>query len=234
MNEAQANIRRMLWFSLGVLVIMLIITAYAWVQIPAGAEIPSHWNAAGEVDGYSGKAFGLLLTPAITLGIIALFAFIPRIDPKGVNILRSWPAYRAVWVLILVFMLALQAFICLAALGSDLQVGTLIPVGIGVLFLVFGYYMGSIKPNYMFGVRTPWTLTSDLSWTKTHKLAGWLFIALGVIMIVGPLFFEGETWVWLMLTGIAVLLVATFAYSYVVWKGDPNRQQLKADAGPDP
>lgn len=233
MNEAQANIRRMVWFSLGILAMMALVTAYTWMQIPAGERIPSHWNAAGEIDGYSSKAFGLLLTPVIALGLTALFAIIPRIDPKGANILRSWPAYRATWGMMMIFMLAVQMFICLTAMGIDVRVGTFIPVGVGVLFLIMGYYMSHIKPNFMFGVRTPWTITSDLSWTKTHQLAGWLFAVLGAIMILGPILLKGEAWVWLMMIGIVVLLVATFPYSYIVWKNDPNREQMKHDDGPD-
>lgn len=233
MSEAQLKIRTMVWFSLGVLAVMLLVTAYTWMQVPAGAQIPSHWNAAGEVDGYSSKAFGLLLVPALTLSLTALFAVIPRIDPKGTNILRSWPAYRATWGMMMVFMLLMQVFICLAAMRIDIRIGTFIPVATGFMFLIIGYYMGHIKPNFMFGVRTPWTITSELSWTKTHQLAGWLFSALGAIMILGPIFLKGETWVWLMMVGIAVLLVATTTYSYIVWKDDPNREHMKHNNGPD-
>jgi uncharacterized membrane protein len=78
----------------------------------------------------------------------------------------------------------------------------------------------------MFGVRTPWTLASEVSWNKTHRLAGWLFVALGLFMIAGAAFGEGELWVWGLLAGIGLLLVITFGYSYWVWKNDTERTPI--------
>ncbi|MEZ4519476.1 MAG: SdpI family protein [Chloroflexota bacterium] len=192
--------------------------------MPPGTQIPIHWNAEGEVNGYAGKAFGLLFVPALTLALTGLFAIIPRIDPRGDNIMRSWEAYRIVWIGILVLMLGIQAITILTAFGSDINTGFLIPAGVGVLFIFLGNSMGKIRPNYMFGIRTPWTLTSELSWNKTHRLAGWLFVALGILMIAGSAFGQNEYWVWGMVIGVFVLVGVTFTYSYIVWKNDPDRK----------
>ncbi len=224
MDNRPANIRKMVWVNLGVVALMFLLAAYAWVQLPPGSQVPVHWNAAGEVDRYGGKVEGLLLIPAVTLGLAGLFAAVPRIDPKGDNILRSWEAYRVVWATMLGVMLFVQAGIVATVLGVPLQIGSLIPAGVGVLFILIGNYMGKIRPNYMFGVRTPWTLASDLSWNKTHRLTGWLFVLLGFFMIVASLLGLGEIWVWGLLAGIVVVLVTVAVYSYVVWKDDPARR----------
>lgn len=222
MSNTSAKVRTMIWVSGGVFVLTLLMAVYAWVVLPANAQVPIHWNAAGEIDGYASKTVGLLLVPLLTLFLGGLFAVIPRIDPRGDNILRSWEAYRIIWIGMLVLMLGIQAITVLAAFGREINAGFLIPAGVGVLFVFLGNAMGKIRPNFMFGVRTPWTLASELSWNKTHRLAGWLFVALGLFMIAGSAFGQSETWVWVLLAGIGVLLVATFGYSYWVWRNDPD------------
>ncbi|MEK7202903.1 MAG: SdpI family protein [Patescibacteria group bacterium] len=62
------------------------------------------------------------------------------------------------------------------------------------------------------GIRTPWTLSSDLVWEKTHKIGGKLFKITGVIAFVG-IFFQSYA---LFFIFIPVILVAiyTIVYSY--------------------
>lgn len=226
MNNVSSKVRTMSWVSLGIFALTLAMAVYAWIVLPAGAQVPIHWNAAGEIDGYAGKTVGLLLVPLLTLGLAGLFIAIPRIDPRGDNILRSWEAYRIIWIGMLVLMLAIQAITVLAAFGRGVDAGFLIPAGVGVLFIFIGNSMGKIRPNYMVGVRTPWTLASELSWNKTHRLAGWLFVALGGFMIAGSAFGNDETWVWGLMAGLFLLVVVTFGYSYWVWKNDPDRTPI--------
>lgn len=213
----------MVWVSAGVFVLTLLMAVYAWVVLPPEAQVPIHWNAAGEIDGYASKTVGLLLIPLLTLFLAGLFAVVPRIDPRGDNILRSWEAYRIIWIGMLLLMVLIQAVTVLAAFGRPINAAFLITAGIGVMFIFLGNSMGKIRPNYMFGVRTPWTLASEVSWNKTHRLAGWLFVGLGLVMIAGAALGEDDFWVWTMMAGIVVMLVAVFGYSYWVWKNDPDR-----------
>jgi uncharacterized membrane protein len=85
----------------------------------------------------------------------------------------------------------------------------------------------------MFGVRTPWTLTSDLSWDRTNRLVGRLFVIAGLTLIVLTFTGNAELIVWVMVGWIAVILVGGFWYSYRVWASDPNRRQRLGD-GPEP
>ena len=84
--------------------------------------------------------------------------------------------------------------------------------------------MPKTRPNFFVGVRTPWTLSSDLSWQKTHRLAGWLFVLVGFWAIVAAFTMKGIGLA-LSVTGPALTAAAISAiYSWFVWKSDPDRR----------
>ncbi len=209
----------------GVIVLaMLAVSAWAWPQIPADAQIPIHWGPDGQVDGYGPKWVGLLGLPAVALAIVGLLAVIPRFEPRRANLERSSTAYVAIALTVVGFFAVLHVVAVMAALGSDINTTTVALAGTGVLFVVMGNFMGKTRSNWFFGIRTPWTLSSDRSWTQTHRLGGWLFIAIGLAVLVSTLAFGPMIALWVMLGGLGVSVIGLFAYSYVVWRDDPARQ----------
>ena len=219
------NRRRLLWFSATVVAAMLVMAAWAWVQLPAGADIPIHWGPDGTVNGTAPKTFGLLLLPILAVGMVVLLAFIPRFEPRRANLERSGKAYGAVWAAVLLLLAGVQALIVATALGATVDVSRLILVGIGVMYLVIGNYLPKVRPNYMMGIRTPWTLTSDLAWDKTHRVGGRLFVLEGLLFIaMGIVGVSPEALLVVLIAGIVLLLVVLFAYSYQVWKTDPAKR----------
>lgn len=224
-NNTQSLMKKFALIGVVISILMLALSAYAWNQIPAGQELPVHWNAAGEVDRYGSKAEGLLLLPAISMGMFALLALIPKIEPRKLNIEQSAKAYLATGVILGGFMLLVHGTAVAAALGSTINTSVVVTAALGVLFIVIGNFMGKIRSNFMFGVRTPWTLSSELSWNKTHRLTGKLFMAWGVIMLI--LAFTGTAAQLLIyaVVGILGITVWSFVYSYLVWRNDPDVQQ---------
>jgi uncharacterized membrane protein len=205
---------------LGLIAAMFIAAALAWPYAPE--RMPTHWNLQGEVDGYGGKFAGLLLVPLMALGLYALLLVLPRLDPGYVNYRTFAGAYNLIRITLVVFMAALYAVTVAAGLGAGVDVGMVVSLGVGALLVVLGNVLGKIRPNWFVGVRTPWTLSSKLSWNKTHRLAGWLFIVLGPLLAVSGI--ARSSW----------LLVATLAaggaglawlvvYSYLVYRTDPDR-----------
>ena len=116
--------------------------------------------------------------------------------------------------------------VVLAAVGSPLDVNLVLSVATGLLFIVIGNVLGKVRSNFMFGVRTPWTLSSDLSWNKTHRLVGRLFVLLGLATIVVGVVGGTTAFVVVLLGGIGVVLVVAFVYSYQVWKSDPAKLKI--------
>lgn len=208
-------------FQLVVIAAMFIIAAVKWGSVPD--QIPVHWNAAGEVDGYAGRFVGLLLLPLIAAGLYPLLRYIPRIDPARANYESFAGTYLLVRVLLTVYM-AFIYVVMILSIGHEetFPVGDLLVGGIGVLFIILGGAMGKFRPNWFAGIRTPWTLTSKRSWVKTHRLGGRVFIASGVATMLGALI--GGEWAFyamliVMLPGIVFLV----AYSYFVWRDDPEK-----------
>ncbi len=206
--------------------IMLALAAWAWTQTPAGALVPIHWGVDGQPDGYASKEVALLLTPLLTAGLVALLYFLPRFEPRARNLAASGPAYLQVTIALLVVMVGLQLIVVFAAVGRPLDVTFVLGIGTGILFVVIGNVLGKVRSNFMFGVRTPWTLSSDLSWNKTHRLVGRLFVVLGFAVAITGLVGSDEALFAVMIGGIVVVLVVAFAYSYRVWKADPDKLKV--------
>ncbi len=95
-------------------------------------------------------------------------------------------------------------------------------LGLAVLFGILGNFMGKIRPNWFIGVRTPWTLSSKMSWNKTHRLAGWLFILMALLMLAAGLI--RTNWMLITMLTVDVLCIAwMIVYSYLVYRRDPDR-----------
>lgn len=219
------NRRRLVIFSAAVIGAMLLMSGWAWLQLPADAQIAIHWGVDGQPNGYAPKTIGLFLLPLITLGVAVVFWAIPAVEPRQANIEKSGKPYGAIWVAVLVLMLGVNVVVVGSALGATFDVSRIVLVGVGALFVVIGNYLPKVRPNYLLGIRTPWTLTSDLSWDKTHRLGGRIFVLEGVLFLVlGLIKPAPEALLVLLLGGVALMLVIVFAYSYRVWKMDPNRR----------
>jgi uncharacterized membrane protein len=219
------NRRNLAIFSAIVVAAMTVLGVWAWFQLPADAQIPIHWGVDGQPNGYAPKTVGLFLLPLITVGVAAVFWAIPVIEPRRANILKSGKAYRAIWVGTVLLLAAIDLVTTAAALGATIDITLVVFVAVGMLFIVIGNYLPKVRPNYMVGIRTPWTLTSDLSWDRTHRIGGRLFVLEGIVFIVMGLVRPAQgMFVAVLIGGIVLMLVVLFAYSYWVWKTDPGRR----------
>jgi uncharacterized membrane protein len=205
------------------LVLMFGLSAYAWIRLPPDAQTPVHWNLSGEVDGYASKTFALLFVPVLTVGLVVLLSLIPRLDPRRTNLYRSSTPYQVICSAVVVLMLVVHAGTILIALGAPLDLTVVIGVGVGALLFVIGTQLGNTRSNWFMGVRTPWTLESELSWRKTHHLAGRLFMAIGLISGAVAVFGPPELYFWVLLLSLLGGIVWIIRYSYVVWRDDPDR-----------
>ena len=204
---------------------MLALSLWAWPQISNSQLMPIHWGLSGQPDGYANKTVGLLAMPILMSLVAVIFWVRIRMDPRQENLAESATAVLSTWCGVLALMLVVHAAIVFSALGNNVPVSQIVPVGVGILLLLVGATMGNLRPNHSFGVRTRWTLTSDQSWEKTNRLAAWLMCAMGLGTIASGLLNNMYMLLVVLLGGVAVLLPASLIYSYVVWKQDKTRHE---------
>lgn len=178
--------------------------------------MPSHWNAAGQVDGYMSKFWGVWLMPLMTLGISLLLAAVPAIDPLRANIAQFRDLYNAFIVGFVVYMLYVYGLTLAASLGWQFNMSTMMLPAMGLLFIGISFLIKNARRNFFIGIRTPWTLSSDSVWEKTHQLGAKMFLGSGVIVLIST--FLGENGIWLMMAALLVAAFVPIVYSYILWR----------------
>ena len=227
-NDAQRSasvkspVNRRVWIALGALCIVSFLGHLAlFPQLPD--IVPTHWDAAGNVDGWSGRmaTLGLDLLP---LGLLALFYALPKIDPRGKAYERMGSFYTGFVTLFTVFLICMTWTTELTVFGiipqneSPIGIFTGVTVGIGLMLL--GNYLPKVKRNYSFGCKTPWALDNDQNWRLTHRFGGVAMVLAGLTTVVSGLFSRqmGGAAVALLLAAVIGSSLATYAYSYLVFR----------------
>ena len=187
-----------------------------WNQFPD--KFPTHFNFKGEADDYSNKLQGLLLMPCINILMYFIFILLPIIDPSRKNyglFQDKFKIIRIVLHLFFAFTFFLNAFY---ALGYQFNMSMMIIYGILLLLLILGNYMGNIRHNYFVGIRTPWTLSNEEVWNKTHRITAkiWVFASLATMVIIP--FMPAQTGEFVFVSYLAVIAIVPIVYSYVVFK----------------
>ncbi len=200
--------------SLGIILISFIIGAFVYPNAPD--MVPTHWNAQGEIDGYMDKFWGLFLLPIISVGLFALFVYLPKFEPRKMNLESFREYYQGILLVTIGFLFYIFILSILSAFGYRFNMVQMMSPAFAAIF----YYMGTVlvktKSNFFVGIRTPWTISDDLVWEKTHKLGGKLFKAAGIIAFFGVFFKE----IAFLLIMAPILIVSAYAivYSYVEYK----------------
>lgn len=209
------NIKTTSIIVLTLIAIAVIAGAVLWNQLPD--QMPSHWNANDEVDGTMPRFWGVFLMPLITLGMFVLFLVLPAIDPLKANIVQFRETFNIFIVLIVAFMLYIHGLTLAWGLGyQNFKMSAAMLPFMGILFIAIGYLLRQAKRNFFIGIRTPWTLSSDSVWDKTHQVGSVLFMLSGAFAILGG-FFGGMTAFWLMFVPLIWSTLFLVVYSYVLY-----------------
>jgi len=210
---------RMTLIRYGILAVLLLTLAITTMVYPALPEqVPSHWNAAGEVDGYLPRLWGAAIVPLIVIPLTALFFLIPRIDPLRENYRKFRPYYEGFILVFALFFAIIQVQILLWGIGIEISPNIVIPPLFGTLFIYIGFLLDHAEPNWFVGIRTPWTLSSEKVWKETHALGGRLFKIAGIVSIAGVFF--GSNALWFCLVPVLLVTGYTVGYSYIQFQGE--------------
>jgi uncharacterized membrane protein len=204
----------------GALVIISIVISIAlYDRVPD--PMPTHFDLRGHADGFTSKPLGPFIGPIMIAALAAIFIAFPKISPRGYQIERFRGTYEIVAsaVIGLVFFVSMTALSI--ALGAQVRVDRLMLIGIGVLFVILGNFMGKIRRNFFVGIRTPWTLASEEVWLRTHRLGGRLFVIAGLVLMAGAFFDATPA---LILAVILTTAAWLTVYSYVIYRRVEGRR----------
>ena len=195
---------------IGLVLASFTVSLYFYPLIPE--KIAIHWNLQGQVDGYASKFPGLFILPSLLVGIVLLFITIPKVDPLKGNIERFRKYYDGFIILFSAFMVFIHLYVISWNIGIRISPNIVLPLGFGILFFYCGILCENAKRNWFIGIRTPWTLSSERVWEKTHKVGGRLFKACGIISIAGLLFPSHATYFILIPVMFTVAFLIVFSY----------------------
>ena len=200
-----------------VFLIAVAVVASVWSYPELPAQVAIHWNVYGQPDGYGSRLFAAAFIPCIMVGVTALFAVLPKIDPRRENYASFTFGFRTIFMATLALLLVVHLLVLAAGLGYKIDASYVFPLVIGALFVACGNVMPTFRHNYFVGIRTPWTLASEDVWRKTHRVGGKLFFASGLLMIASSLLPNAFRFP-AMIALIFVTAFSTFILSYLYYR----------------
>lgn len=211
--------RRRIW-TIFYVCIFVLLTAAVLMSVLAYPRMPermaSHWGPGGEVDGWMGRTAGLIFAPAMMVGLTGLFLVILLIDPLRKNIDKFFSYYAGFIIIFNLFLLAVHGWMILWNMDIQIPANVFMPIAMACLFFYLGIILTHTKPNWFIGFRTPWTLSNEIVWQKTHKLGGTLFKIAAIIILIGAIIPKYA----IIFILVPLLLVSgvTLVYSFVIWR----------------
>ena len=219
-------------FSTTAIIGMCAINTWAIPQIP-DIEVPVHFGFDGQPDRYGDRGeaiFALWAIPIATAIASFILAIAPRLDPNGDNLLKSRKAYLAIWCSVMILLLGIHAGVAmlmirnLTADPNAKEFVRFVIAASAVLLIVKGNYLPKTRSNWFLGIRTPWTLSSDITWEKTHRLAGRLLMIAGFVCLIGAFILNGGWLVVMLLSTLLPAMLISVIYSYFVWRNAPDKR----------
>jgi uncharacterized membrane protein len=205
------------WLGYVIVALAIGLSLWAFPQLPP--RVPSHWSLRGEVNGYSSRWVAAFLFPLVLLGMRVAVNALPRIDPLGKNYARFTDTFWVFVNSVLVVLGLTHAATLANGLGFAVSMGRLAPAGVGILLMLLGNVLGRVEPNWFMGIRTPWTLSSEQVWRKTHRVGAWIFVVAGAAVAVGSLALPAVS-VPVLVCAIGVVAAIPVVYSYILWKAE--------------
>lgn len=199
-----------LYWTLAVVPFLISLSFYS--RLPD--QVPTHWGADNMVNGYSSRNMADFGIPSFMFFMAVLVNVIHRIDPKRENISRSKELKQITRWFVVVLAVLVQVIIILSGVGISFNVGTVISVPIAFLFVAIGNYLPKCRQNYSMGIKLPWTLADEDNWNRTHRLAGYVWTAGGILMMILGFFHLSDLYFTIFL---AMVLIPS-VYSYMIYR----------------
>ena len=200
--------------SLGIALLTTVASLVVYPDLPQ--QMAVHFDATGQPDDYLSKPFAVGLLPALAVGLTALVAFSPRLDPLGENFAAFQRYYDLVAVVTVGILAYVHGLVLAYNLGYAFQMQQVLAPMLAVVGVTFGYVIEHAEQNWFVGIRTPWTLSSEEVWKRTNERSGILFKIAGVVALLAIPF--PEYFVYVAIAPLALAALIPTVYSYVLYR----------------
>lgn len=190
------------------------VSVYAYPLLPE--RVISHWDINNQPNGWSSRLFATLFMPLMTLGVTLLLLAVPYIDPLKKNIQLFKGSYNAFLVGFAAFMLYIHLLTTAINLGAKFPLQSLMLPVLGIFIFLMGIVIGRAKRNFFIGIRTPWTLSSDTVWAKTHQRGAIVYKVAGVLALFG--IFSPTLGIWFFMVPLLAGSLYLVVYSYFLYQ----------------
>lgn len=195
--------------------ISVLLWVVLWDKLPS--SLPTHWGLNGEIDKWSSKSATFLLTNGLLIGVFLLFQILPKIDPRKRNYKKFSKPYLRILYSIMFLMFGISMGTLFMGMGHDFEMTKVITFILGIMFILIGKSMPHCEPNFFVGIRTPWTLSNDEVWEKTHRMGGNVYMLAGLLTLLSTYLPTNYT-VLIIITIILIASLIPVVYSYVIYK----------------
>lgn len=182
-------------------------------------RIATHWDAQGNVNGMSSKFVGAIIFPGALVIVNLIFPLLLRVDPKYENMNGKLKVLTH-WIIPIVAVFCSGTTLA-AALGMETHVEMIAPMLVGALLVLIGNYLPKTKQSYTMGIKLPWTLSSEENWNHTHRIAGFLWVIGGLLMIVTG-FFPWKLVPFCII--MSAIVIIPCVYSYLFYRKELQRK----------
>ena len=213
MRQVNRTKEALIWL---ILLVPFIYAFAIWNKVPQ--QVPTHFDIHGQPNDYSGKVYALLILPLINVAIYVLLFFVPRIDPRKKNYETFGSAYQNIRLIIHLFLVGVFIFITQTTMtGTPLKLNVFF-AGLLLFFALLGYYLRTVQSNFFVGIRTPWTLSNDVVWRKTHELGGRIWFYSGIVLAIAVFFLPQTAAVIVIFSGLFLMVMIPVIYSYLEYR----------------
>ncbi|MDP8220261.1 MAG: SdpI family protein [Candidatus Stygibacter frigidus] len=203
-----------------IFLITVILGLVIGLPLPSDAKIPIHWNVEGKVDNTTSKTMGLIMMPGFILLLLLFFMFFPYISARYREQSKRFNKILPMFANIMILMFSSIYLLSLVVARKAEFDGTeLMWVLLGIMFILLGNLFPKLPSSFFLGIRTPWTLSSEEVWRKTHRVGGYAFVIGGVFFILagvaGNILGIGEILFYVIL---GIMVIYPLLYSYIEYQ----------------
>lgn len=181
-----------------------------WNRLPE--KIATHFDQHNLANGWSSKPMAVFGIPFLLLLIHLFCVFFTANDPKRKNI------NRRIFTMVLWLVPVVSVITCMSiyglALGMDIDIGVIVNIMVGIMFIILGNYVHKVKQNYTVGMKLPWTLNSEENWNRTNRMTGWILILSGLLFLMNSLLLKTE----IVFAVILLVILVPMIYSFILYK----------------